>query len=512
MKIWNNIKRKIAERIVRAWYEGGFPLLTGDRGWLPQIVQDARFDQSFVARRELLRKGRYLEMNNGIVQRILNVSRLYVIGPSMPYVQPSSSDPAWNKRAKECWVEWCRTAGINGESMSELLKVGHDRKRIDGEIFFSTTSIKPAGGQSLPRIQAIESHRVETPVDRLADEGSSIFDGLQVNSSGQPQAWWVKKGDSIFTAQQDYVSIPFSDLIHVFRPTRVNQVRGISDFFSVVNVLNDIYDLQVLEMRAAKDAAEKSTFIKTASGEIPSDKMRARVLGPNYPGSSTPVETGPDPLGKRMDYYRNIIGGRTVGLKLTEDVTQFLPQRPSAGTQWYWRYLTEIVCISIDMPLCLVFPDGKLSGPELRAALQIANTAFHAEFAIWRATIQRFWNFYFAWAIRNDIRVADPPPDWKSLKVYPPRNVTVDVGYDSAAALAELAAGVTDWETLVASRGEDCYELFDRLAKQQAYLKDNGVQVILPGAKGTASPEDGTPQPAIAPEPSKPAQPQEIVQ
>ena len=45
-----------AWRSIRNWYEAGMPVLTGERSWVPAIIQDARFDQNFVTRRELLRR------------------------------------------------------------------------------------------------------------------------------------------------------------------------------------------------------------------------------------------------------------------------------------------------------------------------------------------------------------------------------------------------------------------------------------------------------------------------
>ena len=55
----SNTARKVYHA-ARNWYEGGWPLWTGGaESYLPSLVQDARWDQNYVTRREMLRRMRF---------------------------------------------------------------------------------------------------------------------------------------------------------------------------------------------------------------------------------------------------------------------------------------------------------------------------------------------------------------------------------------------------------------------------------------------------------------------
>src|SRR6266550_122033 len=51
-----------------------------DRSWLPASVQDARFDFDSSTRLELIRRSRYWEANNAIVNRLCDVLEQYTVG------------------------------------------------------------------------------------------------------------------------------------------------------------------------------------------------------------------------------------------------------------------------------------------------------------------------------------------------------------------------------------------------------------------------------------------------
>jgi len=67
--------------------------------------------------------------------------------------------------------------------------------------------------------------------------------------------------------------------------------------------------------------------------------------------------------------------------------------------------------------------------------------------------------------------VADPPADWKSVEVSPPRSVLVDVGYDSAATIAELAAGITNTHFIAQNLGTTEDRLIEMSVRSIVKLK-----------------------------------------
>ena len=118
---------------VQAWYEGGQPFLTGDQSWLNQVVQDARFDQNMVSRREMMRRMRNHAQDVPIHKSGLEISRQYEIGTHMPVVTSVATDSTgWCRRAETVFHEMCQTAGLNNETLFQLLSTAHPCKKNDG--------------------------------------------------------------------------------------------------------------------------------------------------------------------------------------------------------------------------------------------------------------------------------------------------------------------------------------------------------------------------------------------
>lgn len=500
---FKTILRRAANWLVKNWYDAGFPLLDGDRSWIPAVIADARYDQNPVTRREMLRKARNFYQNNGIVKSIIDIKGRYIIGPGGPHLTPATSDSEWNERAQTAWYEFTRNCGFNGESLYQLLDVGHIMEGVDGEIFYLKTRIKTPRG-SRPAFQAVEAHRVETPMAKWGEENRSIYDGLQLGPNGERMGWYVRTGLEMFEQDQSFDLKPFDSVIHVFAAHRVNQFRGLSRFFPVLNDAHHIDDMEKLEGRAMADASEKSTFIKTAGGELDKDQLRQRRYTPTSVTAPPAPANGPDPLGTRVDYLRSIIGGRTVGLKIGEDVSQFMPMRPSEGTRWYWGYKTAKVCAALGTPKILIFPET-LQGTVLRAVIADADAEFTRQFQLWSRVVREMYEYWLDWARYNDPRLVDAPADWKECIIHQPRKLSVDVGYDSAATLNELAAGKTTFAAVCGADGRGWKEVFRQRKREQDFAKEIGLVTMFPnqpqqfqplapnnpatGASGTPNPE-----------------------
>jgi capsid protein len=83
------------------------------------------------------------------------------------------------------------------------------------------------------------------------------------------------------------------------------------------------------------------------------------------------------------------------------------------------------------------------------------------------------------WAVENVRTLRTPPPDFLRCTVRAPRSVKVDVGYDSAAVIAELKAGIRTMESICAPMGEDWRNVMRQSAAEAAFVQqlasDTGV-------------------------------------
>lgn len=458
---------------VQNWYESGFPFLDGTRSWVPSIIQDARYDQNLVTRRETLRRMRYWSQNSGICKSTLSVGRQYIVGTHAPVVTSLAADAAWAETAEKVFEEMIRTAGIDGEPLHQMLTVAFPAKKTDGDVLFVETSIRAkipirqgtkhetVIEKSVPRLQLVEGHRIETPSNRWNQEGLTIFDGVQFQiveqklENGQTRkvavrvGYWVKDSISEFTDADAYALIPVENCCLIFSPTRVNQVRGLSDYHAGETTLAMLEDLLKLEMRAQEVQSNLTVFITNGAGQIVDQKTQATLgalgIKVSKDNDGKAVVTTKD-IEQAKEVYKKVWGGETF-VGRTGDTLGFLaPNRPAEATLNLWEYLINLWCAATDSARILVFPkSNKGQGTEVRAELDKFNTFAIGEFNLnWKPLMHRVWNYFIGWAIKNDARLVNAPADWQNIEVSPPRSVLVDAGYDSASMLAELAAGVTN--------------------------------------------------------------------
>lgn len=444
-------------RRILARYEGA--RWSPSRSYLPAAVQSARFDAGAATRLELVRKSRYFEKNNALYNRAADLFECYVVGADLQ-INPASSDTEWNANAKFAWDGWAPLCDLTSrQSFGTLMGLVARTWFVDGEVFILLTR----GESGRPRLQLIEGHLVGTPPDLAELEGDRIIDGVQINGNNRPVAYWIASEEA--KGKRDWRPVPADFVIHVFEPGRPGQYRGLPFCYPVINDLHDLDDLQLLEMKAARDAAEVTNVIETESGELNDEdlvRQGAAVATQDLNGNSATEQ--------RAHYVRETIGGRTVALRVGEEIKQFTITRPSGATKEYWRCLSEKVCTGMGMPYVIVFPDS-MQGTVYRGALDMANAFFRARFQTPAAAARRVYEYVMDYERIATPLLRDPPGDWRNVKVHAPRAVNVDVGRNSTALLAELEAGTRNFDGVYGELGQDYRPELRQKAAEAAYIR-----------------------------------------
>lgn len=451
------------------------------RGWIPYGYQDASKDLTKGDRMELQRLARFHEAGNAIVNRMADLWECYVVGAQGLQIFPASSSPEWNARAAARWNAAKPFLDISTRDGFDVSQ-GRIARRwfVDGEIFILLTM---EGG--FPRIQLIEAHRCKTPKEL---EGKPlIVDGKEYDKNGRVIRYFFEDVDKPVDA---------AFVVHVMEPERINQGRGIPLVSCVLNDLRDLDELQILEMRASKNAARIAIKHKNQSGEVsPRDLRRAIVT------RSTVTPGGAETTQTKSEYYRNTIGGEAIVLQREDEIEQFLNNRPTQAMREYWRLLTEKVCAGVGIPYVLVFPDS-MQGTVYRGALDMANAFFRSRSSVLAGHLQRIYE----WVIGNDTTlITGRPSDWKATSIRPPRSVNVDVGRNSSAVINELAAGLRTYQSLYAEVGADYQKELEQKAKEAAFIKSLSEKyAVEPSSIAAATLQPATPdatpldQPATA--------------
>lgn len=450
-------------RGVFARYEGGRRWQYGDRSYIWSYVTDARFDANQATRIELVRKARYFEQNCALVQRLADLWEQYTVGVNGLVLSPDSDDEEWNIAASEWFDEWGMYPDlVTLQNWATLQSLISRTWFIDGEIFIIKTRGETPPFR--PRIQLIEGHRVGTPPGMLGQEGQAIIDGVQIDKKGRPTAYWVQSGISA----ENYISVPAENMIHVFEPSRPGMYRGLTHFYAVMNPLHDLDDLERLEMQVAKELAKWDRIIKRPQGEMANDAQEW-----DKQTQSADQSSGLNPA---TQYYKREFGASTKVMFSQDEIEQQIPQRPSVAQQWYWDYLAEKVCTgSAGIPLILVYPD-KAQGTVYRGALDMAAGTFRCRSALLSTAAKAVWTYVIGSGSNQDRRIANKPVDWTSLIARYPRAVNVDVGRNSNAMLAELAAGTRTWQDIYAETGDDWKQKLRQRAREVAFIKKLGKE------------------------------------
>jgi capsid protein len=442
------------------------------RSRIPGWVRDARFDADAMTRLEIMRKARYFERNNGVVNRLADLYEEYVVGPTGLRFVPASSDREWNRRFSKWFKQWATMCEISSRiSFGSAQALAARSEYIDGECFVILTRGKERqGGRSFPRIELMEAHRCETPPDLASDE--TVVDGIKRDEKGRPLVYYFRKSSGSFGSEDGkFDQVPAEMVVHVMEQSRIGQPRGLSHLYPILNDLHDLDDLQILGMDATKEAAQVTNVIKTKTGEVSAKELRSmRFNFGGVPASENPKGTSGGSSADRTEYYQQVFGGKARVLRKDDEFEQFVVTRPSESERAYWDALTSKVCAGGGISKLLVMP-WSMQGTVVRADLDVQGQFFRSRSSVHASFWSQVYHYVAKWAVANVLELSDPPEDYLEHKVRAPRSVNVDVGRNSAALIAEYEAGIRTLESLCGELGEDWVEVLEQRGSEMAECK-----------------------------------------
>jgi capsid protein len=430
-------------------YEGAGQSLR--RSYLDTSYTSARFDVTSSTRQAIVRKSRFFEQNNAVLNRLGDLFESYTVGSSFS-VQPASSDPAWNLKAKKWFDVWSRYPDIGSrQSFGTMMSQAARGWFFDGESFILLTK----GESGKPRLQLIEAQSIATPVGMESD--LTVFDGIRFDpKTGRAISYFIgsEKTQGNLT---DVRSIGSDSVVHIYEPNRPGQLRGLPFVSAVINDLHDLDDLQKLEMEACKLGASVAQIVKTVSGEVQASSLRSGGI------SQTTQNTA-------ENYYEQVFGSSVKVLKNGDSFEQFATERPGVNMREYWRQLTEKVCAGVGIPYVLVYPES-MQGTVYRGALDMSAVWFKSRHQVMSSAARRIYEYVMEYAIKSDPALNDAPSDWYEVAITAPRSPNVDVGRNSAAQLAELEAGILTYDEVYGARGLDWRSALEAKAQQALFVR-----------------------------------------
>lgn len=263
------VRRAVARKVL-ATYEGG------ERSRLRKFRTDTQSPNQLVSSKaaDVRAQARYLERNHDIARGILRTMVNNIVGPEGVTVefQPRRADGSIHKehadKLTELWRDWQRKPEVtHALSWSRVQRLVARTWLRDGEAF-AQRLIGPVPtlqhGTTVPfSLELLEPDMI--PLD-FEDAGRNIYQGIERNAWGRRVAAHVWKQNPLettsFPTTGSLKRVSWDNMLHVALIDRIGQMRGVSEFASIITRLEDIKDYEESERVAAKIAAMLTAYVK----------------------------------------------------------------------------------------------------------------------------------------------------------------------------------------------------------------------------------------------------------
>lgn len=267
--------RRATARNVLAHYEAAKP------------SRQRKFNRDQSSPNQLVQKGavalrtqaRHLERNHDLARGIMRAFVNNVVGPQGIGIepQPHNADGTINTvyaaALRNAWKDWQKLPEVTHTyTFSQAQRVMCRTWLRDGEGFAQMlTGNVPTleHGTRVPfSIEMFEADLI--PMDY--DDGERIRQGIERNAWGRKIAYHVYKkhpGEPDgFTLRSETKRVLAANVLQVASLERMGQLRGVSEFASVITRLEDVKDYEESERIAAKVAASLTAYVKRGNPEM----------------------------------------------------------------------------------------------------------------------------------------------------------------------------------------------------------------------------------------------------
>ena len=434
------LARMIAPDRVRRFDAAGAGRRGSGLGWFGRTSTEVSGAAATVRSR-----ARYLASNNPLIVNAVENWIGSLIGTG---IVPTGDDTAVAR-----FTAWAAEA--DADARVDLFGLQAEIARalmVDGEVFVHL--VETDAGL---RLRLIPAEMVDESRTANLDGGEYEVSGVRFSADGTRAGYWVlpAKPTDQFATYAAPVFVPASDMLHIFKPIGVGQVRGMSWLAPVVvsaNELDGILDALAVGVRVA---ALHAGFMIDQNG-----------VGTPFDGEGDLSDISLEP-------------GTVRRLPPGFDIRFTSPQQ-AGQTADFVKAQIRILAAGLGLPSHMV--DGDLSGANyssLRAGLLPFRTRCEQlQYGVFvPQLLNPVWRRVQARAVISGETDAVPPVEW-----LPPAWQQVDPQKAVEADIAELSAGLTSRRKLAASRGWNVADLDREIAADRTREHSMGV------AFGTAKP------------------------
>lgn len=263
---------------------------------------------------------RFLERNHDICAGALRTLVNSVVGPTGIGVEPQprradgSIHEEYAGQLREAHRKWRKkpevTRKMNDAAQQRMAAYTWFR---DGEMFAQQLYGEvPFLRHATDVPYSIELFEPDFVPLSYTDDAKRIRQGIRTSAWGQPTEYYLFRGDpregSTWLSARDLKAIPADRMLHLATFTRLHQLRGISDFATVLTRIEDLKDYEESERIAAKVAASMTAYVKRAAPQAEGFDPASRI-DPDT-GQPVPRELAMKP-GMIID---SLVAGEEIGM------------------------------------------------------------------------------------------------------------------------------------------------------------------------------------------------------
>jgi len=377
---------------------------------------------------------------------------------------PATGDKSYNDMVSEFFHAWCKNCDISGRhSFRKLIQLACEERPVDGDCGFAIRRVEDA-----LRIQLVPATRIGNP-NMVGAESDNYFQGVIVDDFGRPVAYRIYRvtREGVYFGAED---IPASNFTHYFDPFRIDQMRGVTDFHCSERTIRMLNEILEAEKAGVRFASQQAALVFSDRGSA--NPRNLFTAGP-------PTNILPNGQ-EQQNEFSQVATIRYFG---TADKVEVMPSRPSNAFAGFIAHLMHEIAIGTGIPQGVLFGTEDYSGPSVRAEFAQADRIFGRHQGVLQdKVLDPIKNAVLLDAIaRQEI---PPPPlaagetmvqalrratrgEWRF-----PAKLTIDVGRESAANMAENRQGAKSLQEIAASEGTDAFARLEQIAAEAAYVKE----------------------------------------
>lgn len=369
--------------------------------------------------------------------------------------------PEWNRECERFVRDsWSTASGFDvagRHSLRKAIRIGEALRAVAGDCGF----LKVNDGRS----QLVEGDRIRNPLQFGRTDGGRWCHGVKLNDAGAALAYAVHKRNG--TGYVFERTVPSSRLYLHAHLDRYDQVRGISPLASAVNRLRDTYEN--IDYALAKSKVVNLFGLALYRKEEVEDDEDYEDEDDADPDDEFKLEVGKGPF--------------TLNLKKDERAEFLQANHPAAGFTDFTSVCISIALKALDIPYCFFDEShGNYSANKSALSLYLMSCADK------RADNRDLLNHLTRWRLGLAVATGELDPSRYGLTFgdltwrWIARGVPWwDKGREVTGDLAAVHGGFQTWGDIIEERtDEDFFDVVDRRASEEAYLREKGVTIAGP--------------------------------